>query len=100
VGARDVEALASDFCWNNLCPISFSDPLGIVVVMPRAQQPVTFDDVVNATSGEHDYYPDMTAETKPEDYGRVGAHVLALDYGLPDEDLVLERRAYYESKVP
>jgi hypothetical protein len=83
------------FGWKNLCPIKFADPLGVFVVMPRATQPVTFEDVVAATP---DYYPDITSETKPEDFGRVGKRVLVLDYGLPDSDMVAERRAYYMSK--
>lgn len=80
------------FGWQNLCPIEFADPLGIFVVMPRAAQPVTFAEVVK---GKPDYYPDITSETKPEDFGLIGGRVLALDYGLPDADLVRERRAYY-----
>ena len=85
------------FGWENLCPIVFADPLGLVVVMPRAAQPVTFEDVVEATP---DYYPDITSETKPQDFGRVGNRILALDYGLPDAEMVVERRAYYLSKTP
>jgi hypothetical protein len=46
------------FGWENLCPITFADPLGLVVVMPRASQPVTFEEVKAATPG---YFP--------EDYG-------------------------------
>lgn len=65
--------------------------------MPRAAQPVTFEDVVAATP---DYYPDITAETKTEDFGRVGDRVLALGYGLADADMVASRREYYESKAP
>jgi hypothetical protein len=84
------------FGWENLCPIKFADPLGVFVVMPRATQPVTFEDVVAATP---DYYPAITSETKPEDFGRVGNRVLALDYGLPDADMVAQRRAYYMSKT-
>ena len=84
------------FGWDNLCPIKFADPLGTFVVMPRATQPVTFEDVVAATP---DYYPDIKSETKAEDFGRVGNRVLALDYGLPDADMVAERRAYYMSKI-
>jgi hypothetical protein len=64
------------FGWNNLCPIVFSDPVGIVVVMPRATQPVTLEQVVAATPN---YYPDTTSETKPADFGLVGNRVLALD---------------------
>ena len=85
------------FGWENLCPVMFADPLGVIVVMPRAMQPVTFDEVVTATP---DYYPDITSETKLEDFGRVGNKVLALDYGLPDADMVANRREYYISKVP
>jgi hypothetical protein len=80
------------FGWTNLCPVTFADPLGLLVVMPRAAQPVTFEEVVAATP---DCYPDTTCETKPEDFGRLGDRVVALDYGLPDADMVCERRAYY-----
>lgn len=80
------------FRWKNLCPIKYADPLGVLVVMPRAAQPVTPEDVVAATP---DYYPETTSETKPEDFGRLGGCVVALDYGLPDADMVRERRAYY-----
>lgn len=83
------------FGWENLCPIEFADPFGFLVVMPRAAQPVTFEDVVEATP---DYYPDITSETKPADFGRVGGRVVALDYGLPDADLVRKRRAYYHEQ--
>ena len=38
--------------------------LGVIVVMPRATQPVTFEEVVVAMG---DYYPDITSETKPAD---------------------------------
>jgi hypothetical protein len=80
------------FGWENLCPIKFADPFGLVVIMPRAAQPVTFDEVVAETP---DHYPDTTAEMKPEDHGRVDGCLVILDYGLPDADLVRERRAYY-----
>lgn len=85
------------FGWENLCPVLFADPFGLLVIMPRAEQPVTFEDVVAATP---DYYPDTTTETKPADFGRVANNVVALDYGLPDADMVAARRAYYRSKLP
>lgn len=84
------------FGWENLCPVKFADPLGVFVIMPRATQPVTFEEVVEATP---DYYPDITSETKPEDFGRVDGRVLALDYGLPDADMVRQRREYYTKKA-
>ena len=77
--------------WTSLCPVLFADPLGILVVMPRADQPVTREEV----DALPDYYPDITSETKVEDHGRVAGKVVALDYGLPDRDLVETRRAYY-----
>ena len=80
------------FGWQNLCPITFADAFGLVVVLPRATQPVAVEEVDEARG---DYYPDITAETKPADFGRVGGRVLALDYGLPDGRAVRQRRAYY-----
>jgi len=85
------------FGWENLCPVIFADPLGIVVVMPRAKQPVTADEVDAETP---DSYPDTTSETKPDDFGRVEGRLLALDYGLPYADMVAERRTYYRGKAP
>jgi hypothetical protein len=80
------------FHWSNLCPVLASDPLGLVVVMPRAFQPVSREEVEAA---DPDDYPSITAETKPDDYGRIGTKVFALDYGLPDKKMTGERRAYY-----
>ena len=85
------------FGWENLCPIKLADPFGVIVVMPRAEQPVSFEEVVKATP---DYYPDITSETKPEDFGRIGDKVLVLDYGLPNFEMVNDRRTYYLSKLP
>ena len=85
------------FGWENLCPIIFADPLGLVVIMPRAKQPVTFEQVIAATPN---YYPDITSETKPEDFGSINDNIFALDYGLPDIDIVKERRAYYKKMAP
>lgn len=47
-----------------------------------------------------DYYPAATTETKAADFGLVGNIVIALDYGLPDADMVGKRRAYFRSKLP
>jgi len=81
------------FGWETLCPVLFADPFGILVVMPRAQQPVAKADVDSLP----DYYPGPTVEHKTEDYGRIGCCVVAVDYGLWDSDAVKERRAYYTS---
>jgi hypothetical protein len=82
------------FGWANLCPIHFADPLGVVVVMPRAAQPVTPEEV----EALPDYHPPYAAEYKAEDYGRTSEGVVALDYGLGHADIVAERRAYYKQK--
>ena len=82
------------FGWETLCPVLFADPFGILVVMPRAKQPVTASDVDSLP----DYYPQITSELKSEDYGRLGNRVFALDYGLWDVEDVTNRRAYYLNK--
>jgi hypothetical protein len=64
----------------------------LVVVMPRAVQPVTEAEL---DAADPDHYPDITAESKPEDFGRMDGRVVALDYGLPYADMVRERRAHF-----
>ena len=44
------------FGWENLCPIYFADPLGILLIMPRAKQPITFEDVI--LLAQHFYFGD------------------------------------------
>ena len=82
------------FGWTSLCPIHFADPWGFLVVMPKAAQPVTDEEVDSLP----DYYPTYTAEYKVEDYGRTRQGVVALDYGLGYADAVAEKRAYYKQK--
>jgi hypothetical protein len=83
--------------WENLCPILFADPLGFFVVMKRAAQPVTRE---GKDAADPDYHPNITAEAKPEDWGRLGELIVAVDYGLPDQDMVDEQRAYYTNTEP
>jgi len=83
------------FEWETLCPVLIADPLGIIVVMPRASQPVTHSEV----DAMPDHYPDTTSETKVEDHGRIGDAVVSVDYGLPDREMVKSRRAYYRQKA-
>ena len=80
------------FRWKSLCPVVFADPLGLVVVMRRAEQPVTEDEIKTTIPVD---YPEPTYKVKPEDFGRVSGHVLAVDYGLPVPDTVSEARSYY-----
>lgn len=83
------------FGWENLCPVITSVLSGFIVIMRRADQPVSFIDIEQA---DCDYYPDIEVEYKPENWGKVGGKVVCLDYGIEEMDLVNERRAYLESK--
>ena len=83
------------FGWRTLCPVLFADPLGMVVVMPRATQPIEASDLATLP----DAYPGITAELKAQDYGRLGERIVAVDYGLPEAWLVSDRREYYKSFV-
>ena len=85
------------FGWKNLCPVLFADPLGLVVFMPCADQPVTFDEVVNASPDC--YHPDINVEYKTENWGRLEGRVVCLDYGLSDKESTRDRREYL-SKFP
>ena len=80
------------FQWTTLCPVLYSDPIGLLMVMTRARQPVPQERVDDLP----DYYPNITAETKHEDFGMLDGALVALDYGLPFADLVVERRTYYQ----
>ena len=82
--------------WSNLCPILFADCFGLLVVMPRASQPVSQEQI----DALPDYYPAITAEFKPEDYGIIGKRVVVLDYGLPCFDQVQNRRRNYQCSGP
>ena len=80
------------FSWQNICPVLASDPWGLVIVMPRAEQPVTFDDVKKATI---DCYPEFVVEMKCEDFWWVAGSVVAVDYGLWEVEDIAERREYF-----
>jgi len=77
------------FGWEGLCPVLFADPFGLVVVMPRAEQPVS---QAEAHAAVPDHYPAPWCEGKPQDYGRVAGRVVALDYGIPYSDFLLDHR--------
>ncbi len=81
------------FEWVHLCPVLFGDSLGLVLIMRRAQQPITDEELTAFL--EIQTYPGDTAECKADDHGRLSGKVVTVDYGLPDEDMVEERRTYY-----
>ena len=79
------------FAWQNLCPIKFADPFGFIVVMVRAEQPVTVDDVIAA---DPDDYPDVHVEYKANNWGRLNGRIVVVDYGLWDAQEVRQQREY------
>lgn len=81
------------FKWACLCPVLFADRCGLVVVMPRAAEGVTEEEIEQAS---HELYPDVTCEWKAADCGRLNGRLVAIDYGLPWADGVKERREYME----
>lgn len=86
------------FGWDNLCPVYVSDPIGLILVMIRAHQPVSFEEIQVINSNEYDYYPDIDVEYKPENWGKIGEKLVCLDYGLEESEVVQQRRAYLEEK--
>ncbi|MCO4094391.1 MAG: hypothetical protein HEQ37_11530 [Acidovorax sp.] len=79
------------FQWETLCPVIYADRFGLVVIMRRAEQPVSQAVVDDLPC----YYPDITAETKHADFGALDGRVVALDYGLPLAQAVTDKRRYY-----
>jgi hypothetical protein len=86
------------FRWEILCPIYFADPLGILVIMPRAEQPITFEEVKIVTE-KYDYYPNIKTEYKPEDWGCLGGRTVVLDYGIPKADTIERQRKTYNDEI-
>src|SRR5262245_36312925 len=77
--------------WDTLCPIFFADPFGLIVVMARAEQPVSHLELLLAP----DYHPEITGEFKATDCGHVAGKLVAVDYGLADAEMVSQYRARY-----
>jgi len=84
------------FGWPCLCPVLFADPLGLVVIMPRAVLDLS---AAESERIEDDFEVFTTAEGKPEDYGRLHERIVAIDYGLADAGQVREQRAYYRAQA-
>lgn len=67
----------------NLCPVLWSDPLGMMVIMPRCKH-VThrglFEVALHAMRGAlpQDFY---LSDAKPENFGYLHGRLVKLDYG-------------------
>lgn len=59
------------------CPVLWSAPLGLAVIMPRAE--VLTDDEFQAAAIPCDH----RAERKPSSWGRLDGRLVAIDYGWP-----------------
>ena len=83
--------------WTMLCPVVAAGPFGLFLVMRKASQPVTEHEADEFVKNAP--YPDTDCEGKPADLGRIDGRVVALDYGLSDADVVVERRRYLRERV-
>jgi hypothetical protein len=76
------EKCFSDAGWPELCPVKFSLPLGLMVVMPRVRVMTTEEfarwDVTKFVETE-DYH--VPAEKKYNSFGWLDGRVVAIDYG-------------------
>lgn len=90
---------APAFGWAELCPVLWADPLGMVLLMPRAD-PVTESEV---RAAEIDHYPAPPYEPKAQDWGRLAdGRVVAVDFAdiAHHADSLRDQIAYLESKMP
>jgi len=67
---------------DGYCPVLFAAPGGFLIVMPRAcilteDEFLAFDAVEFCERGEYR----INAEHKPDSFGRLGARIVAVDYG-------------------
>jgi hypothetical protein len=87
------------FGWEHLCPVRFCDPFGIILIMDKATQPVTFDEIVLVNDRDYDnYYPAVDLEYKPENWGIVEGKMVCVDYGIDESELVIKKREYFEER--
>lgn len=85
------------FKWRYLCPVLWAAPDGSVLVMERATQDVTSEEI-NAIENNDDH-PRPSCESKREDWGRLeDGRVVIVDYGYAcdNEEAIRAERAYYE----
>ncbi|MDH1731007.1 hypothetical protein N5F00_16050 [Pseudomonas chengduensis] len=87
------------FGWEHLCPVRFCDPLGLILVMDRASQPVTFEEVISANDQEYnDYYPNVDLEYKAENWGVLAGRMVCVDYGIDDAEQIANKRIYFQER--
>jgi hypothetical protein len=82
------------FGWPHLCPVLWCDPTGSTLVMRRGSPNATVAEV-DAMLGR--FYPDVTCETKLEDWGHLDGRLVVIDYGpagWTEEDIQKHRDDY------
>lgn len=67
--------------YAGLCPVLFADPIGLVVVMPRAEilTGALFDAEYERFINRDDYV--LPVENKPDSFGFLNGELVAVDYG-------------------
>lgn len=75
----------SRFGYPELCPVLFADPLGLVVIMPRAEILTRQLDPREYMEFFGEIYPKrgyrIPSENKPDSFGYVNGRLVAVDYG-------------------
>lgn len=75
------ESRFSELQWPGVCPVTFSLPLGFLVVMPRVRMMTDEEFQSFDWSG---WLPDEVgdlAESKPDSFGWLGERLVVIDYG-------------------
>jgi hypothetical protein len=93
-----------EFGWPHLCPVVWGDPDGHILVMQRAKQDVTFDEIRAFEDAWLDsqlaHLP--SAEPKPEDWGHLAdGRLVVCDYGYAcdNEAEILRQREEYTAAL-
>lgn len=74
----------SKAAWPELCPVIFSLPLGLLVVMKRAE-PLTTEEYIELCRNykkfvdKEDYL--VPVENKMDSFGKINGKIVAVDYG-------------------
>jgi hypothetical protein len=67
--------------WPELCPVLFADPLGLIVIMPRAVPLTSWDELPYVEGFVHKEDYSLPVEIKLDSFGWLKGKIVAIDYG-------------------
>ena len=73
------ERLFSITKWPELCPVLFSDPFGLLVIMPRCQPIPSY--LIQSCLDFIFNNPNIPVENKLDSFGLLDGSIVAIDYG-------------------